>query len=163
MTITTTIYGANTSCRRCELIILPRTFSHFWLDARWYWTMSLWPCEFIVTKKCEIFSLVCVANKILWNLQQIENSGIIPNFVFPYICSSLFCYINNVSESEIRNQRAYEDYILRINASLDQLIFNCRAKQSCFSYFGFGSCWIRWIRLIHLIAHRYWNWLFMDR
>ena len=24
---------------------------------------------------------------------------------------------------------------------------------SCFSYFGFGSCWIRWIRLIHLIAH----------
>ena len=21
--------------------------------------------------------------------------------------------------------------------------------ESCFSYFGFGSCWIRWIRLIH--------------
>ena len=34
-------------------------------------------------------------------------------------------------------------------------------NHSCFSYFG--SCWIRWIRLIHLIAHGYWNWLFMDR
>ena len=29
--------------------------------------------------------------------------------------------------------------------------------QSCFSYFGFGSCWIRWIRLSWLY------WLSMDR
>ena len=34
---------------------------------------------------------------------------------------------------------------------------------SCYSYFGFESCWITWIRLIHLIAHGYWKWLSMDR
>ena len=32
-----------------------------------------------------------------------------------------------------------------------------RVTQSCFSYFGFRSCGIRLIRLIHLIAHGYCN------
>ena len=34
----------------------------------------------------------------------------------------------NVCKREIRNQRAYEDYILRINVTLNWLVFNSRAK-----------------------------------
>ena len=34
----------------------------------------------------------------------------------------------SVSKCKIRNQRAYEHYILRINATLDQLIFKNRVR-----------------------------------
>ena len=43
--------------------------------------------------------------------------------------------------------------VFRIN--FEQIALQKRAWHSCISYFGFGSCRIRWIRLIHLIANGY--------
>ena len=43
------------------------------------------------------------------------------NFVFPFAVFSLFSS-TGVSKCEIRNQGAYEDYILRLNDTFDYLL-----------------------------------------
>ena len=50
--------------------------------------------------------------------------------LLPTLCFSSLLASTNVSNCEIKkNQRIHEDYILRVNPSSDQLIFDGRAKR----------------------------------
>ena len=77
-------------------------------------------------------------------------------YTFDWRNKNCFAYSKYWKESSSKTSNGYYERVRCLDSKLSCWNFSqitiIMIIHQCFSYFGFGSCWIRWIILIHLIA-----------